>query len=71
MLAVLAHHLCAALVPFNVDFAFWTPFDRRVVFLVLVKGAGGGQEGRGVNVTTLRGILKVGTDIVLQPTVDS
>lgn len=40
VLAVLAHHLCAALVPLDVDFAFWTPLDRRVVFLVLVKRAG-------------------------------
>lgn len=39
MLAVLAHHLCAALVPLNVDFTFWTTFDWGVVFFGLVKRA--------------------------------
>lgn len=47
VLAVLAHHLRAALVPLDVDFTFWTPLDRRVVFLVLVKRAG---KERGVGV---------------------
>lgn len=39
VLAVLAHHLCAALVPLYVDFTFWTTFDWRVVFFILVKRA--------------------------------
>lgn len=53
MLAVLAHHLRAALVPLDVDFAFWTPLDRRVVFLVLVKRAGKGKGGREGDVRTV------------------
>lgn len=44
MLAVLAHHLRAALVPLDVDFTFWTTFDWRVVFFVLVKRAGKKRE---------------------------
>lgn len=45
VLAVLAHHLCAALIPLDVDLTFWTAFDWRVIFFVLVKRAG---EKKGV-----------------------
>lgn len=41
VLAVLAHHLGAALVPLYVNFALGAALDGRVVFLILVKRAAG------------------------------
>lgn len=44
MLAVLAHHLCTALVPLDVNFAFRTALDRSVVLFALVEGAEGQRD---------------------------
>lgn len=39
MFAVLAHHLCTALVPLNVNFTFRTALDWCIILFVLVEGA--------------------------------
>lgn len=39
MLAVLAHHLCTALVPLNVNFTFRTALDWCIILFVLIKRA--------------------------------
>lgn len=44
VLAVLAHHLGAALVPLNVNFALGAALDGCVVLLILVKRAAGRQR---------------------------
>lgn len=46
VLAVLAHHLGAALVPLNINFALGAALDGRVVLLVLVKRAAGWERVR-------------------------
>lgn len=46
VLAVLAHHLGAALVPLNINFALGAALDRGVVLLVLVERAAGRQRER-------------------------
>lgn len=37
--AVLAHHLCAALVPLDVNFTFRTALDRSVILFILIERA--------------------------------
>lgn len=44
MFAVLAHHLCTALVPLDVNFTFRTALDWCVIFFVLIKRAGKKRE---------------------------
>lgn len=39
MLAVLAHHLCTALVPLNVNFTFRTALDWCIILFVFIKRA--------------------------------
>lgn len=40
MFAVLAHHLCTALVPLNVNFTFRTALDWCIVLFILIERAG-------------------------------
>ena len=46
MLAVLAHHLCTAFVPLDVNFTFRTALDWCVVFFIFVKRAGKKRESK-------------------------